>query len=87
MKGTFEKAAKIRSDLWLRLDRMTVHLQLGRWAGDALTLAITWPQGVLDEEDSHVAAAQVHGDVRCLRPHKRNVIQLSIRLLRTFTGL
>jgi hypothetical protein len=42
---------------------------------------------VLDEEDSHVAAAQVHGDVRCLRPHKRNVNQLSLRLLRTFTGL
>ena len=28
------------------------------------TLAITWPQGVLDEEDSLAVAAQVHGDVR-----------------------
>ena len=45
MKGTSEKAAKIRSDLWLRLDRMTVHLQLGRWAGDALTLPLSGRQG------------------------------------------
>jgi hypothetical protein len=27
------------------------------------TLAITWPQGVLGEEDSIAAAAQVNGDV------------------------
>jgi hypothetical protein len=27
------------------------------------TLAITWPQGVLGEEDSLMEAAQVHGDV------------------------
>jgi hypothetical protein len=30
------------------------------------TLAITWPQGALGEEDSLVEAAQVHGDV--IRP-------------------
>jgi len=47
MKGTSEKAAKIRSDLWLRLDRMTVHLQLGRWAGDALTPKIRSGPGSL----------------------------------------
>lgn len=35
MKETSEKAAQIRADLWLRLDRITVPLQLGRWAGDA----------------------------------------------------
>jgi hypothetical protein len=29
-----------------------------------LTLAITWPQGVLGEEDSQAGAAQVHGGVR-----------------------
>jgi hypothetical protein len=29
-----------------------------------LTLAITWPHGVLVEEDSFMAAAQVHGGVR-----------------------
>jgi|LakMenE01Jun11ns_1017448.scaffolds.fasta_scaffold9771244_3 hypothetical protein len=28
------------------------------------TLAITWPQGVLNEEDSLAVAAQVYGDVR-----------------------
>jgi hypothetical protein len=28
-----------------------------------ITLAITWPQGVLSEEDSLAAAAQVHGGV------------------------
>jgi len=28
-----------------------------------LTLAITWPQGVLSEEDHFMAAAQVHGVV------------------------
>jgi len=33
------------------------------WFPILRTLAITWPQGVLDEEDSHVAAAQVHGGV------------------------
>jgi len=27
------------------------------------TLAITWPQGVLNEEDSVAVAAQVHGGV------------------------
>jgi hypothetical protein len=27
------------------------------------TLAITWPQGLLGEEDSHAGAAQVHGGV------------------------
>jgi hypothetical protein len=27
------------------------------------TLAITWPLGVLGEEDSHAVAVQVHGDV------------------------
>jgi hypothetical protein len=29
-----------------------------------LTLAITWPHGVLVEEDSFMVAAQVHGGVR-----------------------
>lgn len=29
-----------------------------------ITLAITWPQGVLGEENSHAVAAQVNGDVR-----------------------
>jgi hypothetical protein len=29
-----------------------------------LTLAITWPQSMLDDEDSHAVAAQVHGGVR-----------------------
>jgi hypothetical protein len=29
-----------------------------------LTLAITWPLGVLNEEDSLAVAAQVYGDVR-----------------------
>jgi hypothetical protein len=29
-----------------------------------LSLAITWPQGVLVEVDSHAVAAQVHGGVR-----------------------
>jgi hypothetical protein len=29
-----------------------------------LTLAITWPQGVLGDEDSHAVAAQVHGGAR-----------------------
>ena len=35
-----------------------------------LTLAITWPQGVLGKEDSHAVAAQVHGVVSChaIRP-------------------
>ena len=28
------------------------------------TLAITWPQGAPDEEDSLAVAAQVHGGVR-----------------------
>ena len=28
------------------------------------TLAITWPQGVLGDDDSHAVAAQVHGGVR-----------------------
>ena len=28
------------------------------------TLAITWPQGVVEDEDGLSAAAQVHGDVR-----------------------
>jgi hypothetical protein len=28
-----------------------------------LTLAITWPQGVISEEDSLAVAAQVHGGV------------------------
>jgi hypothetical protein len=28
-----------------------------------ITLAITWPQGVLGEEDSLAVAAQVNGDV------------------------
>ena len=32
--------------------------------GSQLTLAITWPQGVLGDEDSHAVAAQVHGGVR-----------------------
>jgi hypothetical protein len=27
------------------------------------SLAITWPQGVLSEEDSHPLASQVHGGV------------------------
>lgn len=36
-------------------------LKGGSCAG--LTLAITWPLGVLGEEDSHAVAAQVHGDV------------------------
>jgi hypothetical protein len=31
---------------------------------EGLTLAITWPQGVLGDEDSHAVAAQVHGGVR-----------------------
>lgn len=29
-----------------------------------LTLAITWPQGVFSEEDTHEVAAQVNGGVR-----------------------
>jgi hypothetical protein len=29
-----------------------------------LTLAITWPQAVLGNEDSHAVADQVHGGVR-----------------------
>jgi hypothetical protein len=28
-----------------------------------LTLAITWPQGLLGEEDERTVAAQVHGSV------------------------
>ncbi len=32
-------------------------------AGIRLTLAITWPQGVLSEADYIAAAAQVHGVV------------------------
>jgi hypothetical protein len=32
--------------------------------GIRLTLAITWPQGVLGDEDSHAVAAEVHGGVR-----------------------
>jgi hypothetical protein len=28
-----------------------------------MTLAITWPQGVLNEEDSLAVAAQVYGNV------------------------
>jgi hypothetical protein len=31
-----------------------------------LTLAITWPQGVISEEDTLAEAAQVNGDVRWL---------------------
>lgn len=34
----------------------------------ALTLAITWPQGILREEDDLTAAAQVHGGVGQLMP-------------------
>ena len=42
---------------------MTGPLQLGRSAGDALTLAITWPlrDTVLNRHD--FVAAQVHGSV------------------------
>jgi len=29
-----------------------------------LTLAITWPQGVINEEDTQAGAAQVNGGVR-----------------------
>jgi hypothetical protein len=29
-----------------------------------LTLAITWPQEVVNKEENLAAAAQVHGDVR-----------------------
>jgi hypothetical protein len=32
--------------------------------GIRLTLAITWPQGVLGEEDTQTGAAQVNGGVR-----------------------
>jgi hypothetical protein len=35
------------------------------WLWVGLTLAITWPQGVLKEEDSLGDAAQVNGGVRC----------------------
>jgi hypothetical protein len=62
MKGTSEKAAKIRSDLWLRLDRMTVHLQLGRWAGDALTPRSE--AGFKLGKDTHLRSRLLHLDVR-----------------------
>lgn len=45
MKETSEKAAQIKADLWLRLDRITVPLQLGRWARDAFNAVITLPSG------------------------------------------
>jgi hypothetical protein len=32
-----------------------------------LTLAITWPQGEIREEDCIPAAAQVYGDVSCFQ--------------------
>jgi hypothetical protein len=32
-----------------------------------ITLAITWPQGVLSGEDNLTAAAQVHGGVRQMK--------------------
>jgi len=35
-----------------------------RGAAVLLTLAITWPQGMFDQEDSLAVAAQVYGDVR-----------------------
>ena len=34
------------------------------WFGARLTLAMTWPQGVIGEEDSQADAAQVNGGVR-----------------------
>ena len=40
-----------------------------------LTLAITWPQGVLGEDDSHAVAAQVHGGVR---QHKVCLLEIHI---------
>jgi hypothetical protein len=36
-----------------------------------LTLAITWPQEVLNEEENLAVAAQVHGDVR---EHRAKVV-------------
>jgi hypothetical protein len=47
MKETSEKAAQIRADLWLRLDRITLPLQLDRWAGNALYAVFTRPSGDL----------------------------------------
>ncbi len=44
-----------------------------------LTLAITWPQGVLGEEDSQAAAAQVHGGVR--RMETKDSIAVTIGLI------
>jgi hypothetical protein len=38
--------------------------RLGNFSLVIPTLAITWPQGVLSEEDDITAAAQVHGGVR-----------------------
>ena len=37
----------------------------------SLTLAITWPQEVLNEEENLAVAAQVHGDVR---EHRAKVV-------------
>ena len=45
---------------------MTVHLQLGRWAGDALTLKISGGQK-LNAEIIHLCSRPLNLDVSCLQ--------------------
>jgi hypothetical protein len=51
------------AELKLKSELTNLHQTQSRLYG-GLTLAITWPQGVLDKEDGHVVSAQVHCGVR-----------------------